>query len=48
MNCQEMGSYGSNKCNHPMYCNERQHRTWKLRGQWESNSSNASATANTI
>jgi len=36
INCQEMGIYRSNKCSHPMYFNERRHRTWKLRPQWES------------
>jgi len=27
IDCQEMGSYESNKCGHPMYFNERRHRT---------------------
>ena len=34
ISCQGMGSYESNKCSHPMYFNERRHRTSKLQTQW--------------
>jgi len=41
INCHEMGSHNScqsYKCSPPMQSNERQHRTWKLQAQGESNS----------